>query len=1015
MDYQFRQIESEWQQFWAENQTFKAENHSTKPKYYVMDMFPYPSGAGLHVGHPLGYIASDIFARYKRLKGFNVLHPMGYDSFGLPAEQYAIQTGQHPAITTEQNIATYRRQLDQIGFSFDWSREVRTSSPDYYKWTQWIFMQLFNSWYNLETDKAESISTLIQKFEVEGNISVKAASDEDVVTFSAEEWAAFTEIEKQEQLLKYRLTYLRESTVNWCAALGTVLANDEVKDGFSERGGYPVEQKKMMQWSMRITAYAERLLQGLDTIDWPEPLKEMQRNWIGKSVGAMVEFDVEPVVGNFKLSQDSPLEPAKIAVFTTRVDTTFGVTFVVLAPEHELVKDLTTPDQQADIDAYIDQAKKKSELDRMADTKTVSGAFTGSYVINPLDGNKIPVWIADYVLAGYGTGAVMGVPSGDARDHRFASHFNLPIVAILDTQKDVLKEADATKEGRYINSGFINGMTYKEATAAVIAKLEELGAGKAKINYRQRDAVFGRQRYWGEPVPVYFKDGLPHLISESELPLVLPEVDKYLPTESGEPPLARAENWKYQNEFEYELSTMPGWAGSSWYWYRYMDAQNQQEFASKEAIDYWKDVDLYIGGSEHATGHLLYSRFWNKFLKDLGLVPEEEPFKKLINQGMIQGRSSFVYRLLITGVSTQLANDVDENAQFIPFNDYPVFISKSIKDELDRGLLSTKYKDAIDSRLDKIGQDLRTLNEGAVGRLVNSYKYTTIHVDVNLVNNDILNWEDFINSRDEYKNAEFILESGSYEPKFEFKQENIEDKNDKYSCGHEVEKMSKSKFNVVNPDEMIERYGADTLRMYEMFLGPLEQSKPWNTNGIEGVFKFLRKFWKLFHDDNFNFRVINEAPTKAELKSLHKIIKKVEDDVERFSFNTSVSSFMIAVNELTEIKCAKRSILQDMVVILSPYAPHICEELWKLLGNEAGTLSYAAYPKFNAEYLVEDAFSYPISINGKTKTNLSIPLSLDQKEVEEFVLADESVQKYLNGQKPKKVIVVKGRIVNMVV
>jgi leucyl-tRNA synthetase len=984
MDYQFKKIESEWQQFWAENQTFKAENHSTKPKYYVMDMFPYPSGAGLHVGHPLGYIASDIFARYKRLKGFNVLHPMGYDSFGLPAEQYAIQTGQHPAITTEQNIATYRRQLDQIGFSFDWSREVRTSSPDYYKWTQWIFMQLFNSWYNLESDKAESISTLIQKFEVEGNHAIKAASDEDTLSFSAEEWVAFSEIEKQEELLKYRLTYLRESTVNWCAALGTVLANDEVKDGFSERGGYPVEQKKMMQWSMRITAYAERLLQGLDTIDWPEPLKEMQRNWIGKSVGAMVEFEIEPVAGNFELSQESPLEPAKIAVFTTRVDTTFGVTFVVLAPEHELVKSLTTADQQADIDAYIDQAKKKSELDRMADTKTVSGAFTGSYVLNPLDGNKIPVWIADYVLAGYGTGAVMGVPSGDARDHRFATHFNLPIVAILDTQKDVLKEADATKEGHYINSGFINGMTYKEATAAVIAKLEALGAGKAKINYRQRDAVFGRQRYWGEPVPVYFKDGLPQLIDQNELPLVLPEVDKYLPTESGEPPLARAENWKYQNEFEYELSTMPGWAGSSWYWYRYMDAQNDQEFASKEAIDYWKDVDLYIGGSEHATGHLLYSRFWNKFLKDLGLVEVEEPFKKLINQGMIQGRSNFVYRLFTDNILYVL-----ENLETIKY-EKPLFVSYDFAIKIINSELLPYHLESIIKQ--QLGENfLIDFN------LTNVLTTQKIHVDVNIVSNDVLDIEAFKASREEYANAEFILENG------------------KYICGHEVEKMSKSKFNVVNPDEMIERYGADTLRMYEMFLGPLEQSKPWNTNGIEGVFKFLRKFWKLFHDDAFNFRVINEAPSKAELKALHKIIKKVEDDVERFSFNTSVSSFMIAVNELMELKCTKRSILQDMVVILSPYAPHICEELWKLLGNEAGTLSYAAYPKFNPEYLVEDAFSYPISINGKTKTNLNIPLSLEPKEVEALVLADENVQKYLNGQTPKKVIVVKGRIVNMVV
>ncbi|MVN21567.1 leucine--tRNA ligase [Mucilaginibacter arboris] len=999
MDYQFRQIESEWQKFWAENQTFKVENHSSKPKYYVMDMFPYPSGAGLHVGHPLGYIASDIFARYKRLKGFNVLHPMGYDSFGLPAEQYAIQTGQHPAITTEQNIATYRRQLDQIGFSFDWSREVRTSSPDYYKWTQWIFMQLFNSWYNLETDKAESISTLIQKFEAEGNHAVKAASDEDVLSFSAEEYASFTDQKKQEELLKYRLTYLRESTVNWCPALGTVLANDEVKDGFSERGGYPVEQKKMMQWSMRITAYAERLLQGLDTIDWPEPLKEMQRNWIGKSVGAMVRFGIErganPERGagseksEFASPLPAPQSSLSLEVFTTRVDTIFGVTFVVLAPEHELVKSLTTPGQQADIDTYIDQAKKKSELDRMADTKTVSGAFTGSYVINPLDGKKIPVWIADYVLAGYGTGAVMGVPSGDARDHRFATHFNLPIVAILDTQKDVLKEADATKEGHYINSGFINGMEYKEATAAVIVKLEELNAGKAKINYRQRDAIFGRQRYWGEPVPVYFKDGLPQLIDQDKLPLVLPEVDKYLPTESGEPPLARAENWKYQNEFEYELSTMPGWAGSSWYWYRYMDPKNGQEFASKEAIAYWKDVDLYIGGSEHATGHLLYSRFWNKFLKDLGLVVEEEPFKKLINQGMIQGVSE---KINISGTSGSTFYMI-QGLQFNFPNTERLIISQNVRERIDETLVNTEWSKA------------EVL-----------YATSQHHVDIKCVNSltHELDIHKFIEWRPEFKNAIFWCSGGCWQ-NGSFKKFEGSNGDDKFYTKPEVEKMSKSKFNVVNPDEMIERYGADTLRMYEMFLGPLEQSKPWNTNGIEGVFKFLRKFWKLFHDDNFNFRVINEAPTKAELKTLHKIIKKVEDDVERFSFNTSVSSFMIAVNELTELKCAKRSILQDMVIILSPYAPHICEELWKLLGNEAGTLSYATYPKFNPEFLVEDAFSYPISINGKTKTNLNIPLSLDPKEVETLVLADENVQKYLGGKTPKKVIVVKGRIVNMVV
>lgn len=958
MDYQFKDIEQKWQQFWAENQTFKAEDNSTKPKYYVLDMFPYPSGAGLHVGHPLGYIASDIFARYKRLKGFNVLHPMGYDSFGLPAEQYAIQTGQHPALTTEANIATYRRQLDQIGFSFDWSREVRTSSPGYYKWTQWIFMQLFNSWYNKEADKAESIDKLITHFEQNGSAGINAVSDDEVLTFTADEWKAKNHDEQQAELLKYRITYLRESTVNWCPALGTVLANDEVKDGFSERGGFPVEQKKMMQWSMRITAYAQRLLEGLDTIDWPEPLKEMQRNWIGKSVGALVRFEVYGSESEGEnTGHTSPATRHSIEVFTTRVDTIFGVTLLVIAPEHELVPALTTPEQKDAIDTYIAQTKKKSELDRMADTKSVSGAFTGSYVLNPLNGEKVPVWIADYVLAGYGTGAVMAVPSGDQRDYLFAKHFDLPIVPIMDIQ-NIETEADPTKEGRYINSDFINGLTYKEATAAVIAKLEELGAGKAKVNFRMRDAIFGRQRYWGEPVPVYFKDGLPYLIDESDLPLVLPEVDKYLPTESGEPPLGRATDWSYKSQklkvesqksdkngdnagYVYELSTMPGWAGSSWYWYRYMDAHNDKEFASETAVKYWKDVDLYIGGSEHATGHLLYSRFWNKFMKDIGVVFEEEPFKKLINQGMIQGRSNFVYRLV---------------------------------DEEGRGT-----------------------NTFVSHGLIKQYNTSPLHVDVNIVENEVLNIDKFKKWRPEYADAEFILENG------------------KYICGVEVEKMSKSKFNVVNPDDLIERYGADTLRMYEMFLGPLEQSKPWNTNGIEGVFKFLRKFWRLFHNDQWVFSVSNAEPSKAELKSLHKIIRKVEEDVERFSFNTSVSSFMIAVNELTDLKCNNKAILQDLVIILSPYAPHICEELWTLLGNPAGTLSYAAYPKFNPGYLIEDDFAYPISINGKTKMNLNIPLSYDQDAVTSFVLANADVKKYLDGKDPKKVIVVKGRIVNMVV
>ncbi|MGN6178818.1 MAG: leucine--tRNA ligase [Mucilaginibacter sp.] len=932
MDYQFKDIEQKWQQFWAENQTFKAEDNSTKPKYYVLDMFPYPSGAGLHVGHPLGYIASDIFARYKRLKGFNVLHPMGYDSFGLPAEQYAIQTGQHPALTTEANINTYRRQLDLIGFSFDWSREVRTSSPDYYKWTQWIFMQLFNAWYDKKADIAVSIDVLLNHFETKGSAGIEAVCDDDTLTFTAGEWNAMSHNQQQTELLKYRLTYLRESTVNWCPALGTVLANDEVKDGVSERGGYPVEQKKMMQWSMRITAYAERLLQGLDTIDWPEPLKEMQRNWIGKSTGASVRFAIE------KTDLQSPITENYIEVFTTRVDTIYGVTLLVLAPEHELVAALTTPEQKAAIDAYITKTKKKSELDRMADTKTVSGAFTGSYVINPLNGVKVPIWIADYVLAGYGTGAVMAVPSGDQRDYLFAKHFNLPIIPIIDIQ-NIEKEADPTKEGRYINSDIINGMQYKEATATVVARLEEMGAGKAKVNYRMRDAIFGRQRYWGEPVPVYFKDGLPNLIEETDLPLVLPEIDKYLPTETGEPPLGRATGWNY-NGFEYELSTMPGWAGSSWYWYRYMDAKNDKQFASKQNIKYWQDVDLYIGGSEHATGHLLYSRFWNKFFKDIGEVYVEEPFKKLINQGMIQGRSNFVYRLI---------------------------------DEMGRGT-----------------------NTFVSHGLIKEHNVSPIHVDVNIVENDLLDIKKFREWRPEFADAEFMLESG------------------KYICGVEVEKMSKSKYNVVNPDDIISRYGADTLRMYEMFLGPLEQSKPWNTNGIEGVFKFLRKFWKLFHNEQLQFGVTDGQPSKAELKSLHKIIHKVEEDIERFSFNTSVSSFMIAVNELTDLKCNNRQILQDMVIILSPYAPHICEELWALLGNQPGTLSYAPYPKFNPEYLIENEYAYPISINGKTKINLSISLSLDQDAVTQFVLASPEVQKYLDGKTPKKVIGVKGRIVNIV-
>ncbi|MEN5232077.1 leucine--tRNA ligase [Sphingobacterium faecium] len=927
MEYNHKSLEKKWQKFWADHETFKSSDTHEKPKYYVLDMFPYPSGAGLHVGHPLGYIASDIFSRYKRLKGFNVLHPMGYDSFGLPAEQYAIQTGQHPAITTEANISRYREQLDNIGFSFDWSREVRTSDPSYYKWSQWIFMQLFNSWYNNESNKAELIDTLVSRFETTGSKGINAASDDDVSSFTAAEWLAFDEEKQQRELLKYRIAYLRESTVNWCAGLGTVLANDEVINGFSERGGFPVEQKKMMQWSMRITAYADRMLQGLDLVDWPEPLVEMQRNWIGKSVGALVKFPV-------------PQLDTNIEVFTTRVDTIFGVSFVVLAPEHELVSKLTTDEQQTDISAYIDRTSKKSELDRMSDTKTVSGAFTGSYAKHPITGEDVAIWIADYVLASYGTGAVMAVPSGDQRDYLFAKHFNLPIVRISDSQQ-IEEEADPNKEGNYINSDFMNGMNYQDGVTAVIAKLEELKLGKAKINYRMRDAIFGRQRYWGEPVPVYFKNGLPYLIKEEELPLLLPEVDKYLPTETGEPPLGRAENWKYEDQYEYELSTMPGWAGSSWYWFRYMDPQNEQAFASKEAVNYWKSVDLYIGGSEHATGHLLYSRFWNKFLKDLGFHNEEEPFKKLINQGMIQGRSNFVYRLL---------SDEGKGTN--------TYVSYGLKDQ---------------------------------------YNTVPLHVDVNIVVNDILNLEKFKASRPDYATAEFILEDG------------------KYVCGTEVEKMSKSKFNVVNPDDIIETYGADTLRLYEMFLGPLEQAKPWNTNGIEGVYKFLKKVWRLFHDAEGNFKVSNDEPTKAEYKALHKIIKKAEDDIERFSFNTSVSAFMICVNELTDLKCNKRDILEQLVIVLQPYAPHISEELWSLLGKEDGSISYATYPTFVSDYLVESEFAYPVSINGKMKMNLLLALDLDAKAVEEIVLSNEDVQRFMDGKALKKLIFVKGKIINIVV
>jgi leucyl-tRNA synthetase len=932
-EYQFREIEKAWQGFWEQNQTFKAQVNPNKPKYYVLDMFPYPSGAGLHVGHPLGYIASDIMARYKRLQGYEVLHPMGFDSFGLPAEQYAIQTGQHPAITTEQNITRYIEQLKNMGFSFDWSREVRTSDASYYKWTQWIFMQLFNSWYNQESDKAESIESLKDILNVKGSIGLKAVCEDDVERISSEVWNAMCEEEQYAYLLNFRLAYLDDSVVNWCPQLATVLANDEVKDGLSERGGYPVEQKKMRQWSMRITAYADRLLRGLEEVDWSDSLKEQQRNWIGKSIGTDVEFAIEGV------------SDKKIKVFTTRVDTIYGVSFMVLAPEHEWVAELTKPGQQADVDAYITWTKSRSELDRVSEVKTVSGVFTGSYVINPLNNERVPLFLADYVLAGYGTGAVMGVPSGDQRDWNFAKHFDLPIPAILDAQKDIEKQADNTKEGKYINSGIINGMGYKEATDTLIQWLEERGIGKGKVQYRMRNAVFSRQRYWGEPVPVYFKPNasgqlLPYLIQESELPLELPKIDKYLPTETGEPPLGRAaDSWKYQGQYDYEWSTMPGWAGSSWYWYRYMDAQNGSEFASKEAVNYWKAVDLYIGGSEHATGHLLYSRFWNKFLKDLGYVAEEEFAKKLINQGMIQGRSNFVYRM--------------KNS------DKVTFVSHGLKDQ---------------------------------------YDVASLHVDVNIVENDILNVEEFKRSRNDVPaDAQFILEDG------------------KYICGWEVEKMSKSKFNVVNPDDLIAKYGADTLRVYEMFLGPLEQFKPWNTNSISGSHNFLRKVWRLFFDEQAQKSVLVDSPaTPEELKVLHTAIRKVQDDLERYSFNTVVSTLMICVNDLGQLKCHKKSVLRELVLLLSPYAPHVAEELWVALGEEAGSISHAKFPVFNPEFLVENEFNYPISFNGKVKLTLAFSATASPAEVEAAVLANEQVQKHLDGKAPSKVIVVPKRIVNIV-
>lgn len=965
-EYNFKEIEKKWQQYWKEHKSYHADNDSTKPKFYALDMFPYPSGAGLHVGHPLGYIASDIVSRYKKLNGYNVLHPMGFDAFGLPAEQYAIQTGQHPAITTEQNIKRYKEQLENIGFSFDWDREVQTCDPKFYKWTQWIFMQLFNCWYNQKSDKAESIDLLIKAFEKEGNAHIKAKCDDDTPSFSAADWNAYNEKEQQNILLKYRLAFLANTTVNWCPALGTVLSNDEVKDGFSERGGHPVIRKNMMQWMMRISAYAERLLQGLETIDWSEPIKEMQRNWIGKSIGAQFHFALE--------NSEKTIE-----VFTTRLDTVYGVTYLALAPEHELVAQIVTDSQREEVMKYAEVARNRSERERMTEVKNITGAFTGAYAIHPFSGEKIPVWVADYVLAGYGTGAVMAVPSGDQRDYDFAKHFNLPITVINDAMV-IDEKADPTWEGKIINSGFMNGLTPKEAIKRGVEELEKLGIGSGKVNYRMRDAIFTRQRYWGEPLPVYFKDGIPYLMEESELPLVLPEVDKYLPTEDGEPPLARAENWTTAQGDAIEKSTMPGWAGSSWYFFRYMDAHNEEEFAGKKALDYWQNVDLYIGGSEHATGHLLYSRFWTKFLKDIGLVEVEEPFKKLINQGMIQGVSSFVYRL--DNVVLGITNDDDKAGS--------VFISKNLAVKINEGILTDEEFEHIKNQIDnQISGKLDLFNiTGNTTRLNVSIKY---------VENNILNIDEFRNWVPGLQNAIIVTELDG-----------------KYICDSEVEKMSKSKYNVVNPDDIIERYGADTLRLYEMFLGPLEQFKPWNTNGIDGVFKFLRRFWNLFHNASDQFEVSDADPSKEELKVLHKTIKKVKEDIEHYSFNTTVSEFMICTNELTSLKCNKRQVLEPLVIGLAPYAPHIAEELWNKLGYEE-SITKATFPEYDEKYLVESEHEYPVSINGKMRAKMNFPLDMPKEDIEKQVLASEIVQKWLEGKAPKKVIVVPNKIVNVVV
>ncbi len=926
MEYTFSELEPKWQAKWRENKVYQVDVDESKPKFYVLDMFPYPSGAGLHVGHPLGYIASDIYARYKRQSGYNVLHPMGYDAYGLPAEQYAIQTGQHPAITTDINIKRYREQLDKIGFSFDWNREVKTCDPDYYKWTQWAFIEMFKHWFNNETQKAEPVETLITKFEKEGNTNINAASS-PVESFSADEWKTKSEKEQQEILLSYRIAYLADTMVNWCPELGTVLANDEVKDGVSVRGGHPVVQKNMRQWSLRVSAYAERLLQGLEKLEWSDSLKEIQRYWIGKSIGASVNFPVD----GYK---------HELNIFTTRPDTLYGATFMVLAPEHEIVREITTPENQQEVEEYIQWASNRNERERIADAKNITGVFTGAYGINPLTNEKIPIWIADYVLMGYGTGAIMAVPAHDSRDFAFAKHFNLPIKQVVVAENDQptdpanWEDSYDAKEGKLINSEIINGLNVADAIEKISRHIEEKELGKRQINYKLRDAIFSRQRYWGEPFPVYYKDNMPYVLDVDDLPLKLPEVDKYLPTEDGQPPLGRAENWETKDGYPLELNTMPGFAGSSAYYLRYMDPHNDEELVSEKANKYWQDVDLYVGGTEHATGHLIYSRFWNKFLYDIGAVIKDEPFKKLINQGMIQGRSNFVYRIK------------GENK----------FVSYGLRKQHD---------------------------------------VTPIHVDVNIVDNDVLDVDAFRQWRPEFKDAEFILED------------------DKYVCGYAVEKMSKSMFNVVNPDDIIELYGADTLRLYEMFLGPVEQSKPWDTKGIDGVHRFLKKFWRLFYNGN-EFQLSDEQPNEKELKVLHKTIHKISDDIERFSYNTAISAFMICVNELADLKCNKRAILEPLTIMLSPFAPHIAEELWHKAGHES-TVIDAEFPVHDEKYLKEDEIEYPVSFNGKTRFKLMLPADASKEDIESEVLKHEKSEKYLEGKTPKKVIVVPKRIINIVV